>query len=92
MTGWQREAEAAGIAFVPAVNPGYDARLVRPNAETPIPGGPNTFQAQLESALDLYRYVIATCVEYDTEEYSSKLKQDFMDSVTLLEEVLEAAE
>ena len=47
---------------------------------------------ELESTLDLYRYVIATCVEYDTEEYSSKLKQDFMDSVTLLGEVLEAAE
>ena len=47
---------------------------------------------ELESTLDLYRYVIATCVEYDTEEYSSKLKQDFMDSVTLLEEVLEASE
>ena len=47
---------------------------------------------ELESTLDLYRYVIATCVEYDTEEYSSKLRQDFMDSVTLLEEVLEAAE
>jgi hypothetical protein len=47
---------------------------------------------ELESSLDLYRYVIATCVEYDTEEYSSKLKQDFMDSVSLLEEVLEAAE
>ena len=48
--------------------------------------------SELESSLDLYRYVIATCVEYDTEEYSSKLKQDFMDSVTLLEDVLEAAE
>jgi len=48
--------------------------------------------SELESTLDLYRYVIATCVEYDTEEYSSKLRQDFMSSVTLLEEVLEAAE
>ena len=45
--------------------------------------------SDLESTLDLYRYVIATGVEYDTEEYSSKMKQDFMDAVTLLEEVLE---
>ena len=43
----------------------------------------------LEGTLDLYRYIIATTVEYDTEEYSSGLKKGFMDSVTLLEEVLE---
>ncbi len=46
----------------------------------------------LESTLDLYRYVVATGVEFDTEEYANALKQEFMDSVTLLEEVLEAAE
>ena len=43
----------------------------------------------LEGTLDLYKYIIATSVEYDTEEYSSKLKEEFMTSVTLLEEVLE---
>lgn len=45
--------------------------------------------AELEGSLDLYRYIIATCVEFDTEEYSEKLKEDFMTSVNLLEEVLE---
>ncbi|MCP4883482.1 MAG: DUF2723 domain-containing protein [Flavobacteriales bacterium] len=44
---------------------------------------------ELEGTLDLYKYIIATCVEFDTEEYSSQLKEDFMVSVTLLEEVLE---
>ncbi len=43
----------------------------------------------LEGTLDLYKYIIATCVEFDTEEYSGQLKEDFMTSVTLLEEVLE---
>ena len=43
----------------------------------------------LEGTLDLYKYIIATCVEFDTEEYSGQLKEDFMVSVTLLEEVLE---
>ncbi len=43
----------------------------------------------LEGTLDLYKYIIATCVEFDTEEYSGQLKDDFMVSVTLLEEVLE---
>jgi hypothetical protein len=44
---------------------------------------------ELEGTLDLYKYIIATCVEFDTEEYSGQLKDDFMVSVTLLEEVLE---
>jgi hypothetical protein len=44
---------------------------------------------ELEGTLDLYKYIIATCVEFDTEEYSGQLKEDFMVSVTLLEEVLE---
>ena len=43
----------------------------------------------LEGSLDLYRYIIATSVEYDTEEYSTKLKDDFMTTMNLLEEVLE---
>ena len=42
----------------------------------------------LEGTLDLYRYIIATCVEFDSEEYSTQLKDEFMASVTLLEEVL----
>ncbi len=42
----------------------------------------------LEGTLDLYKYIIATSVEFDTEEYSDQLKEDFMTSVTLLEEVL----
>ena len=42
-----------------------------------------------KARLILYKYIIATCVELDTEEYSGKLKEDFMDSVKLLEEVLE---
>ena len=45
--------------------------------------------SDLEGTLDLYRYIIATCAEFDTEEYAEKLKQEFMASVTLLEEVLE---
>lgn len=45
--------------------------------------------SDLEGTLDLYKYIIATCAEYDTEAYSNKLKEDFMTSVTLLEEVLE---
>ncbi|UCE94475.1 MAG: DUF2723 domain-containing protein, partial [Flavobacteriaceae bacterium] len=45
--------------------------------------------SDLEGTLDLYKYIIATCVEFDTEEYSTQLKDDFMTSVTLLEEVLE---
>ena len=45
--------------------------------------------SDLEGTLDLYKYIIATSVEYDTEEYSGKLKDEFMTSVTLLEEVLE---
>lgn len=44
--------------------------------------------SDLEGTLDLYRYIIATCVEFDTEEYSGQLKEEFMASVTLLEEVL----
>lgn len=43
----------------------------------------------LEGTLDLYKYIIATSVEFDTEDYSAKLKDDFMISVKLLEEVLE---
>ena len=45
--------------------------------------------SDLEGTLDLYKYIIATCVEFDTEEYSGKLKDEFMQSVTLLENVLE---
>ena len=45
--------------------------------------------SDLEGTLDLYRYIIATCVEFDTEEYGAGLKEDFLQSVTLLEEVLE---
>jgi len=45
--------------------------------------------SDLEGTLDLYKYIIATCVEFDTEEYSEKLKEDFMESVKLLEVVLE---
>jgi hypothetical protein len=48
--------------------------------------------AELEGSLDLYRYIIATTVEFDTEEYSEKLKEDFMTTVNLLEEVLEEQE
>jgi hypothetical protein len=43
----------------------------------------------LEGVLDLYKYVIAICVEFDSEEYSGKMKEDFMSSVSLLEEALE---
>lgn len=43
----------------------------------------------LEGTLDLYKYIIATCVEFDTEEYGEQLKKEFMDAVTLLEDVLE---
>jgi hypothetical protein len=45
--------------------------------------------SDLEGTLDLYRYIIATSDEFDTEEYAENLKQEFMTSVTLLEEVLE---
>ncbi|MEN8187589.1 MAG: DUF2723 domain-containing protein [Bacteroidota bacterium] len=45
--------------------------------------------SDLEGTLDLYRYIIATAQEFDTEEYTTKLKDDFMASVTLLEDVLE---
>ena len=45
--------------------------------------------SDLEGTLDLYKYIIATCVELDTEEHSEKLKADFMESVKLLEVVLE---
>ena len=43
----------------------------------------------LEGTLDLYKYIIGTAVEYDSEAYSSELKDEFMISVKLLEEVLE---
>ena len=45
--------------------------------------------SDLEGTLDLYKYIIATTVEYDTEEYSEKLKEEFLESVKLLEVVLE---
>ena len=45
--------------------------------------------SDLEGTLDLYKYIIATCVELDTKEYSDKLKDDFMEAVKLLEVVLE---
>ncbi len=45
--------------------------------------------SDLEGTLDLYRYIIATVQEFDTEEYTEKMKQEFMTSITLLEEVLE---
>lgn len=45
--------------------------------------------SDLEGTLDLYRYIIATVQEFDTEEYTEKKKQEFMASVTLLEEALE---
>jgi hypothetical protein len=44
--------------------------------------------SDLEGTLDLYRYIVATVQEYDTEEYTEALKKEFMSSVTLLEEVL----
>jgi hypothetical protein len=44
--------------------------------------------SDLEGTLDLYRYIIATAQEFDTKEYTDKLKDDFMASVTLLEDVL----
>jgi hypothetical protein len=44
--------------------------------------------SDLEGTLDLYRYIVATVQEYDTEEYTEELKKEFMASVTLLEEVL----
>lgn len=44
--------------------------------------------SDLEGTLDLYRYIVATVQEYDTEEYTEALKKEFMESVTLLEEVL----
>ena len=46
--------------------------------------------SDLEGTLDLYRYIIATCAEFDDEAYAEGLKKDFMESVTLLEEVLGA--
>ena len=45
--------------------------------------------SDIEGTLDLYKYIIATCAELDTEEYSGKLKDDFMEAVKLLEVVLE---
>ncbi len=44
--------------------------------------------SDLEGTLDLYRYIVATVQEYDTEEYTESLKKEFMTSITLLEEVL----
>ena len=44
--------------------------------------------SDLEGTLDLYRYIIATAQEYDTEDYTSKLKDEFVTSITLLEDVL----
>ena len=43
----------------------------------------------LEGNLDLYRYIIATVQEFDTEEYTEKMKKEFVASVSLLEDVLE---
>ncbi len=43
----------------------------------------------LEGTLDLYKYIIATAQEFDEETYTEQLKKDFMDAVTLLEEVLQ---
>ncbi|MEN8124914.1 MAG: DUF2723 domain-containing protein [Bacteroidota bacterium] len=45
--------------------------------------------SDLEGTLDLYRYIVATVQEYDTEDYTVKLKDEFMASVTLLEDVLQ---
>ncbi len=45
--------------------------------------------SDLEGTLDLYRYIIATVQEYDTEDYTEKLKDEFLASVTLLEDVLQ---
>ncbi|MDH3322953.1 MAG: hypothetical protein OEM04_08175, partial [Flavobacteriaceae bacterium] len=45
--------------------------------------------SDLEGTLDLYRYIIATVQEFDTEAYTDTMKQEFMASVTLLEDVLE---
>ena len=45
--------------------------------------------SDLEGTLDLYRYIIATAQEFDNEKYTQNLKDEFMASVTLLEEVLE---
>ncbi len=45
--------------------------------------------SDLEGTLDLYRYIIATVQEYDTEDYTEKLKDKFLASVTLLEDVLQ---
>jgi hypothetical protein len=44
---------------------------------------------ELEGNLDLYRYIIATTQEFDSEEYTAKLKEEFMASVSMLEKVLE---
>jgi len=43
----------------------------------------------LEGNLDLYRYIIATVQEFDTEEYTEKMKKEFIASVSLLEGVIE---
>ena len=45
--------------------------------------------SDLEGNLDLYRYIISTIQEFDTEEYTEKTKKDFITSVSLLEDVLE---
>ncbi len=45
--------------------------------------------SELEGNLDLYRYIVATVQEYDTEEYTEILKDEFLASVTLLEDVLQ---
>ena len=45
--------------------------------------------SELEGNLDLYRYIIATTQEFDSEEYTAKLKEEFMASVSMLEKVLE---
>jgi tetratricopeptide (TPR) repeat protein len=43
----------------------------------------------LEGNLDLYRYIIATVQEFDTAEYTEKMKEEFIASVSLLEDVIE---
>jgi len=44
--------------------------------------------SDLEGTLDLYRYIIAASQEFDTEKYTEQIKNEFMASVTLLEDVL----
>ena len=46
------------------------------------------YYPELEGNLDLYRYIIATAQEYDTKEYTDKLKENFMTSAKLLESAL----